>query len=125
MIFRNFIARNIIKVYMESKDKELAEALQKLVATFVKKELDRREQQEREEIIGSEAYLRLVNSVREYLNNGGDKASIPTEGPAFEYMQNSIVKGIKRGYWKDHPDWITERAKIGTVIRNGGKDLPN
>ncbi|MBT1705548.1 hypothetical protein [Chryseosolibacter indicus] len=110
---------------MDSKDKEIAEALQKLVSTFVKKEFDRRDQQEKEEIIGSDAYLRLVGSVREYLNNGGEKTNIPSEGPAFEYMQNSIVKGIKRGWWKDHPDWIIERAKIGTIIRNGGKFLPN
>lgn len=110
---------------MESKEKEIAEALQKLVENLVKKELDRRDQKEREEIISSEAYLRLVNSVREYLNNGGDKVAIPTDGPAFEYMQNAIVKGIKRGYFKDHPDWITERAKIGAVIRNGGKSIPS
>jgi len=110
---------------MESKDKEIAEALQRLVATAVKKEFDRRDQQEREEIIGSDAYLRLVGSVREYLNAGGDKADIPTDGLAFEYMQNSIVKSIKRGHWRDHPDWISERAKIGSVIRNGGKYLPN
>lgn len=108
---------------MESKEKEIAEALQKLVETLVKKELDRREQKEREEIINSEAYLRLVNSVREYLNNGGDKAAIPTDGTVFEYTQNAIVKGIKRGYFQDHPDWITERAKIGTVIRSGGRSL--
>lgn len=110
---------------MESKDKEIAEALQKLVATAVKKEFDRREQQEREEIIGGDAYLRLVGSIREYLNNGGDRADIPTEGPAFEYMQNSIVKSVKRGHSRDHPDWITERAKIGTVIRDRGKYLPS
>jgi hypothetical protein len=108
---------------MESKEKEIAEALQKLVDTAVKKELDRREQKEREEIIGSEAYSRLIGSVREYLNNGGDKATIPTDGPVFEYMQNVIVKGIRRGYFKDHPEWLTERVKIGTAIRNGGKFL--
>ncbi|MFZ6013812.1 MAG: hypothetical protein ACOYXT_25960 [Bacteroidota bacterium] len=110
---------------MESKEKEIAEALQRMVETAVKKELDKRELKEREEIISSEAYQKLINSVLEYLNNGGQKISIPTDGPAFEYMQSAIVKGIKRGFFKDHPDWIVERAKIGTAIRNGGKFLPN
>lgn len=106
---------------MESQDKEL----EKRVAEMINKEFNRRNRHEREEIINSDGYEDLIASVQEYLDTGGDATTIPTFGPAFEYMQSQIVKGIKRGYWKGHPNWIADRALIGTAIRNGGRYLAN